>query len=438
MIKVKRLPPGLYSLLEKASIPFFGLASFFIVVRAFEQSEFGVWTLFISVSALLESVHNAFILTPFVKYYHTVSKAERKHIVAGSLILNSCIALSIALLILLLSGRIATIFDASSLAGILEMHILHLPLIVGVIQLNAFFHANGAFNNSFKLSFVRRCTFFLYVLYSLLPGRDITMDSLVVAQIISSILSLILFSKILIGLLRTVYSGWREWITTLFNYGKYTVSTNLTSVLFKNTDTWMLGVLLSPVSVALYNPAIRISGLIEVPTGALASYIYPKLSKLSTENQVKNFSATLERTIAVNLAVYLPVILVLSFTASFVIDMLVGSNYAESASVLQITLLHALFIPIERHLGIAFNALGKPTFNFYLAVLRTIINVAMNYLLISAYGIDGAAIATLVSYSSGAFISLLLIQQFNSVRILNILKYILFFFLNPVTALKQI
>src|SRR5690606_13355431 len=58
----------------------------------------------------------------------------------------------------------------------------------------------------------------------------------------------------------------RSIIRSLFHLGKYTIGTNISSMVIKNTDSWTLGKLLSAGAVAIYNRTIKISYLVKVTT----------------------------------------------------------------------------------------------------------------------------------------------------------------------------
>src|SRR5690606_25580878 len=72
-----------------------------------------------------------------------------------------------------------------------------------------------------------------------------------------------------------VYS--KHWMKELSQYGKYTFGTNISSMILRNVDTWLIGGLLSANHVTIYNPALRISNLLEVPTTSLSSVLFPRL-----------------------------------------------------------------------------------------------------------------------------------------------------------------
>jgi O-antigen/teichoic acid export membrane protein len=131
---------------------------------------------------------------------------------------------------------------------------------------------------------------------------------------------------------------------------------------------------------------------------------------------------------SISITIALPV----TFLSEFIITMIYGIKYLPSASVL--TLYIWAGVPV--FLGVASSQYlineNLTKLAFYRTFIGMILNVILNLFLIPAYGINGAAIATLVSYSFSVF-SIGLFKntrsQFrfmiNSVFCINILKVIL-------------
>lgn len=433
-----KLPNGIYSLLEKLSVPIFGLLVFFMLIRSFEQETFGCWVIYVSLTALTESVLSAFTLTPFILFNNSCQSTQKGILFFTSLLLNTSFAIFISVGLLVFGNEVSYLFNTPVLATLLELYCLNLILIVPFIQLNALQYANSKFRDSFYSMFIRRFLFFLYVSIAFLSPKSINLEELVIAQIIATLLSLCVSYMLSRRYLYISYKIDTSWIEKLFNYSKYTVGNNLTSIIAKNIDTWMIGGLISANSVAIYNPAIKISSLIEVPTGALSTYIYPKFIYYSANNQLYALQKKIELTIGFNLAIFLPVILIIYSFGERIIILIAGETYVESLTILYITLLHTLFIPFERHLGVAFNALGKANYNLWLSLSRAGVNIILNYLFIVKFGLAGAAIATLITYLSGTILSILLIKKVVPLRLDNILFSALEFFSSPLKTAKSV
>lgn len=432
------LPNGIYSLLEKLSVPAFGLFTFFIIIRGVDQESFGYWVIFVSLTALIESVLNAFTITPFIRFIHNCKPAQQGLFYFTSLVLNTALATFFVINLLIFRDEISSLLNTPRLSNLLELYCFNLILIVPFVQLNALQYAYSKFQHSFFAVFSRRFAFFLYVGIVFFSSSAIVLERLVIAQIAATLVGLCVSFAVTRKYLKFKLQLDTVWMRKLFHYAKYTVGNNLTSIVAKSIDTWMLGALLSPLAVAIYNPAIKISNLIEVPTGALSSYAYPKFALLSSQHQLSVLQKKVELIIGFNLAIFLPMLAIIYLFAEKIIILIAGAAYSESVPILYITLLHALIIPFERHLGVAFNALGKANYNLWLSLGRAVLNVVLNYILISQYGVAGAAIATLITYVIGATISFTLMQRVVPLSLAHVFGSTFKFFLSPLQTARSV
>ena len=65
----------------------------------------------------------------------------------------------------------------------------------------------------------------------------------------------------------------------LFNYGKYAFGTSVSSTVFSSIDQMMLGSYLSAAAAGIYNIAVRVTNLVEIPTNAIAAIVFPQSAK---------------------------------------------------------------------------------------------------------------------------------------------------------------
>ncbi|WMJ71920.1 oligosaccharide flippase family protein [Cytophagaceae bacterium ABcell3] len=85
-------------------------------------------------------------------------------------------------------------------------------------------------------------------------------------------------------------------VKAMLNFGKYTFGTNISSMLNRYIDQAMVGAMISTAGVAGYNAAIRISTLIEAPTLAIASVIFPETAKKMRTEGKKSIKNIYEQT----------------------------------------------------------------------------------------------------------------------------------------------
>jgi len=118
-----------------------------------------------------------------------------------------------------------------------------------------------------------------------------------------------------------------------------------------------------------------------------------------------------------------------TFLSGFIIDILFGPKFQPAASVLTIY----IWAGVATFLGVASSqyliAENLTKLSFYRTLIGMIINVILNLYLIPVYGINGAAIATLISYSLATLsigftkkTSNQISMMFKSILFINIIK----------------
>jgi O-antigen/teichoic acid export membrane protein len=166
----------------------------------------------------------------------------------------------------------------------------------------------------------------------------------------------------------------------------------------KNTDSWMIGRFVSTAGVALYNPALKISGLVEVPTITIANMLFPRVPQKMKERGIEGVRDIYYKSVSCILAVMLPALIPLYFLSDFIVTLIFGPEYIEASPILRVTLFYSLIIPFNRQFGTLMDGLKHPKINFYLLVIAAVLNVVFNFLFLHWFGLIGSAYATLLAY----------------------------------------
>lgn len=375
------------------------------MVRLLPKSEIGVWSLFISVTSVLELLRNGFIRNPMIT--HLVSaqtEKERADVVTASWILHGILVAITSLLMLALAVPLTNFWNAPELDILFYVYILRGIVLIPCLQFEYLQQSQTNFKAIFMANVARLAPTGLYLMYKFVEvqllhrGTAPTLIDISIAQLVSAIISLWVGHYYLRGT-RIIYPNinWKT-VLGLSHFGKYTMGTTMSSMFIKNTDSWMIGRMISTDGVASYNPALRISNLIEVPTLAVASLVFPQINKKMKEGGHEGIEDVYVKSVSVILAMMLPFVIPMYFMADFIIRIIFTSNYMEAAPILQVTLFFTLIIPFNRQFGTVMDGLKRPKINFYLLVMMGVLNVIFNYFLIGKYGPIGAAYGTLFSY----------------------------------------
>lgn len=184
----------------------------------------------------------------------------------------------------------------------------------------------------------------------------------------------------------------REWL----NYGLVMALIAGGSILLRNIDIIMLGSLTSQEETGLYAVASRIANLVPFALIAANFVIAPLISGLYSRGEFSRLQAVLRQSSLLISGVSLAASLALLLLAPFILN-LFGQAYIAAQTALFILLGGQLINALCGSVGYVMTMSGhhKPAALIFLVTLG--INIGLNALLIPAYGLNGAAIATSVS-----------------------------------------
>lgn len=176
---------------------------------------------------------------------------------------------------------------------------------------------------------------------------------------------------------------------------------SLTIIFYMRIDQIMLGQILDDKAVGIYSAAVRISELWYFIPVAIAASVFPAIieaKKKSEEFYCQRLQKLYDLMIIIAVSIALP----MTFLSSWVATSLFGRAYAASGTVLAIHIWAGVFVFLGVASGKWFLVENLQKLAFYRTFWGMVINILLNILLIPKYGVVGAAIATVISYSIAA------------------------------------
>lgn len=410
----------------------------YLLLRIFSKAEFGVWVLFLAITSLIEVGRTGLLQNTLVKHLTTSDDPEDyRNISTGSLVLNVGLAIICILVLALLAYPLGHFWESEDLTTLLLIYCLTTLALVPLHQFNFIQQANLDFKGIFWANFTKQGLFFTYILFHFLLGWQITLiglaSCLVVTTSAGAAVSFLFASKYL-RFSRKI--DW-TWVKRLFNYGRYVFGTNLSTMLYKSIDKMMLGSLLSPIAVAVYELAIRITNLAEVPTFSMASIVFPQSAREMLTKGKEGIKLLYEKSVGTILAFILPCILIVLFVPEWIILIVAGEKYLDTVPILQLTMLYGLFVPFGVQFGTVLDSIGLPKINFYFTLGGAILNVIFNYIFISNYGLVGAAYGTLLTYLISFLLMQILLFNRMGIRFYRAFYYALLFYSQVAGIIKN-
>jgi len=364
------------------------------------------------------------IQNALVKFLSSEDKTLHGEINTASLFLNFGLTGLFACILYLFAPYCGELFKSPSIIPLLHIYAFTTLVLTPMYQSNFILQANLSFKGIFLSNTIRQGPFFLFLLYLYLSDLSIELLQLAQFQVFTACL----------GSLIAVYHAWPylkfakrvnwTWIKKLADFGKYSVSTNLSSQLYKSMDKMMLGSLISTASVGIYDLAIRITNLMDVPTTSAAAVVFPQSAREMVNNGKVGVKKMYEQSVGAILGILIPIILFVELFPEIIILIIAGEEYLPAVPILRLTILFGLFLPFGVQMGTVLESIGKPNINFYCTVFGFVLNIIFNYLFISWLGIMGAAYGTLLTYFIMFVITQVILYKILNVRTLNVFKYI--------------
>lgn len=209
------------------------------------------------------------------------------------------------------------------------------------------------------------------------------------------------------GLIATSYALKDELAGVLSHFSKPLVKEILSSVwpfaisgvlglLMLNTDVLIIGWFRSAEDVGLYSAAVRIVQLLYIFAGVAAQSSLPIFSRFHKEDSGR-VKASLERILKFSFSFSLPVALGGAVAGPALVGFLFGDQYAGAGRSFQILLLTLAFNFVAVILSNVVFVYNKQKVLIIYMAIGGILNVAFDLFLIPKFGIEGSAVATLLS-----------------------------------------
>lgn len=173
-------------------------------------------------------------------------------------------------------------------------------------------------------------------------------------------------------------------------------------MIYMRIDQIMIKEILGEREVGLYSAAVRLSEAWYFIPMAITSSLFPAI--VSAKKVSKELYYTrLQRLYTFMVWMAIGIALPMTFLSDWLVTLLYGEAYREAGQVLMIHIWAGVFV----FLGVAssrwFLSENLQKFSTINTVMGAIANILLNLILIPKYGVYGAAISTLLSYSIAAY-----------------------------------
>ncbi len=187
-------------------------------------------------------------------------------------------------------------------------------------------------------------------------------------------------------------------------------ATVFSGLFFSYIDKIMLGYFILVEFIGYYTVALSLAGAVASLTG-FGAVLLPIFSRLRKKRLQEGLKKSLRIILPISIILFLGTILL----APFAVSIIYGPEYNQAINILRLLSLLLIAWPLIGIYTVYFMSKGKPQVIAKLLIISTLINIALNYILITSllkYGnlaaTFGAATATIISqffYLGGLIIS---------------------------------
>lgn len=372
------------SLLGNGITAVFGLVILSILYRTLPVAATGKYALFMVTYGFVDTFRSGFLTSAFIKFYSGTQKGVAATITGSAWCLNLIVTVLLCLacfIVSLFSGYVTDEGWLFFLKYFLWLFLSALPFYMASLIAQG----DKRFD---RLLWIKVSNQVLYAALVLILAftKKATLDSVLLAYI-AAFATTSLF---------TIISGWanlgtirytsKATILALFNFGKFSLGTNLMANLFRVTDVFFVNIL-GPAAIAIYYLGARLLQIIEIPLSSFVQSTMPVLSNLYNNDEKEEMMLTLKRTAGIVTMGLITIAFISVIFAEPVIQVIGGKKYigTEAPNVFRLFMSVAIFYAADRFFAIGVDVIHKPNVNFYKVIIMLALNAAIDWICITYF-----------------------------------------------------
>lgn len=183
------------------------------------------------------------------------------------------------------------------------------------------------------------------------------------------------------------------------------------NILDKRVDTILVGYFMTPVAVSYYYLSKQIVNFVHSPAASLGFTLSPTYGEHKADGETDRAASIYETTLKYVLLLYVPAAAGMVLVAEPAIRLVFGADYAPAAPVLQVFACYVVLQAISYVTGDTLDFLGRARERAIAKGGGSVVNFLLNLAMIPAFGVVGAAGATVVSHSASLAVTLWVIHS---------------------------
>ena len=409
------------SLTGNASAAILGFISFALLARMLPKSDFGNLMIFITLGVFFDLLRTGFLQTPLIKFSSVNDEHEKKVVIGTSWAFGLIITASIGVLSLIIYFLFGSYIKNEGFlfflkyVSILNLATLPFNFATWILQ------ADLKFNKIIFIRWINLGSFVALLLlnmYVFHQGIDYIIYSFIAANILVSIVCIICKWTRISYLKYASKARMKE----IAGFGKFSMSTMIGANLLRSSDTFMIGALMSPASVAIYSVPAKLFEVIEIPLRSFVATALPNLARLFNAKNEEGLKHLFEKYSGMITFMLIPFVLICFVFAEKLVVLLGGDQYLESAHILRVFALFALLMPLDRYTGVTLDVLNQPKRNLQKILLMLLVKIGGNLLVIYTLGeVWAIAVVSIFTFSTGVLFGIFYLKKHLNFSVKNVM-----------------
>lgn len=183
----------------------------------------------------------------------------------------------------------------------------------------------------------------------------------------------------------------------ILEYSVPLTATGSANMLQNRVDTILIGFFIGPLGVAFYTVSEQLLQFIETPISALGFTLSPTYEAQVAKGNPDTAARIYENALSYGLLLYIPAAVGLILVAEPLMNIVFGQEYRGAVPVVQVLAVWSVFESVSKITSNGLDYLGRARARSIIVVVTSLLNFALNIILIPRIGVVGAAAATVLS-----------------------------------------
>ncbi|MCF8425929.1 MAG: oligosaccharide flippase family protein [Bacteroidia bacterium] len=401
-----------------------GVITFALLARVLPKDVFGPYIVFLALYGIFETLRIGMVMNAMVRSLAQCTNSDEEDVVIGSTVF---ITIGLTVIYSLLITVLYFVFKAF---GIFTEYLFFFKWMVIMALFSApNNYATWYLNAKLKIISMSSIRILNQLVFISLIWFYIKAEPNIYAVLISYSIAHLVVS------LLAIFAGWsgiqhffkyaKKNMLEIFHFGKYSMGTLIGSNLLRSSDTFIIGSsLLGSAGVAMFNVPSRILEIIEMPLRSFAITAMPKFAKLNAEKAFDALRLDFERKTGLVFFLLLPISIMCFVMADWVVFLIGGKGYSESAILLRFFASYMAILPLDKFAGVMLDTINKPNLNFYKVMIQLAVNIIGDYLGIMIFGnLESVAFVSTATFVAGVLFGYYQLNKHMGIQFKNVLVF---------------